>query len=173
MRCKVPSLPPPSPGPDIPPPPPRSELPESDNKETLVVRLVTLCPGSGAADTAGKCWQLMEESFHNFELPAAAGGAVVTLVTSPALSEHTIIHLFSIQFPVFSLHSPLQFLAPMHCSTAALQHDARTWSKVAARVQDIENKSVFFATLFMHPPSLLSSFLCYIKNLKITLNPLI
>ena len=37
------------------PPRPRSELPESDNKETLVVRLVTLCPGSGAADTPGKC----------------------------------------------------------------------------------------------------------------------
>ena len=45
--------PPPPHGPDIPRP--RSELPESDNKETLVVRLVTLCPGSGAADTPGKC----------------------------------------------------------------------------------------------------------------------
>ena len=52
MRCKVPSLPHPMVQTS---PRPRSELPESDNKETLVVRLVTLCPGSGAADTPGKC----------------------------------------------------------------------------------------------------------------------
>ena len=109
----------------------------------------------------------MEESFHNFELPAAAGRVVVTLVTSPAHSELTItiIDLLSLQ----------SSLATAVFSSNALQH--------CSTMPELEAKWLQECKILKTSQFSLQHFLCilrrfylpyiYIRNLKLTLNPLI
>ena len=102
----------------------------------------------------------MEESFHNFELPAAAGRVVVTLVTSPALSELTItiIDLLSLQ----------SSLATAVFSSNALQH--------CSTMPELEAKWLQECKILKTSQFSLQHFLCILRRFdlpsSVTLNPL-